>query len=115
MLFFGGYKHENIWVIIGDVRIWETNKQKLFGVYIDRKLSFDEHVPNLCQKAGRKLSVLAGLSRFMILTQKTVLMKSLAESQFDYCPLIWCFMVEYWIEKSITYTSDHCEWYIETA
>ena len=88
MLFFGGCKHENIWVIIGDVRIWETNKQKLFGVYIDRKLSFDEHVPNLCQKAGRKLSVLAGLSRFMILTQKTVLMKSLAESQFDYCPLI---------------------------
>ena len=89
--FFGGYKHESIWVIIDDVRIWETNKQKLFGVHIDRKLSFDEHVPNLCQKAGRKLSVLAGLSRFMTVTQKTVLMKSLAETQFDYCPLVLMF------------------------
>ena len=42
---------------IGDARIWESNKQKLLGVRIDRTLFFDKHVSNLCKKAGRKLSV----------------------------------------------------------
>ena len=58
----GWYKHESIWAKIGDSRIWEPNKQKLLEVHIDRTLSFDDHVSNLCKNAGRKLSVLARLS-----------------------------------------------------
>ena len=65
--------------------------KKLLGVHIDRTLSFDEHVSNLCKKAGRKLSVLARLSSYMALTQRRVLMKSFIEAQFGYCPLVWMF------------------------
>ena len=54
---------------VGGATIWESNKQKLLGVHIHRKLSFDEQVSNLCKKAGRKLSVLARLSNHMTLTQ----------------------------------------------
>ena len=90
-LLVGGYKHESIWAKIGDARIWESNKQKLLGLHIDRTLSFDEHVSNLCKKAGRKLSVLARLSSYMALTQRRVLMKSIIEAQFGYCPLVWMF------------------------
>ena len=43
-----GYKHESIWAKIGDARIWESNKQKLLGVHIDRTSYFDEHVSHLC-------------------------------------------------------------------
>ena len=64
-LLAGGYKHESIWAKIGDARIWESNKQKLLGIHIDRILSFDEHVSNLCEKAGRTLSVLAKLSSYL--------------------------------------------------
>ena len=40
----------------GDARIWKSNKQQSYwGVHIDKTLSFDEHVSNLCKKAGRKL------------------------------------------------------------
>ena len=46
-LLIGGYKHESIRAKIGDASIWESNKQKLLGVYIDRTLSFDEHISNL--------------------------------------------------------------------
>ena len=46
-LLVGGYKHESICAKIGDARIWESNKQKLLGVHIDRTLSFDEQVSNL--------------------------------------------------------------------
>ena len=60
-LLVGGYKHESIGAQIGDARIWESNKQKLFGVHIDRTLFLDERVSNLCKKAGRKLPVLARL------------------------------------------------------
>ena len=66
-------------------------KLMLLGVHIDRALSFDEHVSNLCKKAGRKLSVLARLSSYMTLTQRRVLMKSFIEAQFGYCPLVWMF------------------------
>ena len=90
-LLVAGYKHESIWAKIGDSRIWESNKQKLLGVHIDKRLSFDEHVSNLCKKAGRKLSVLARLSSYMTLTQRRVLMKSFIETQFGYCPLVWMF------------------------
>ena len=47
-LLVGGYKHGSIWAKAGDARIWKSNKQKLLGIHIDRKLFFDKHVSNLC-------------------------------------------------------------------
>ena len=41
------------------------------------------------QKGWQKLSALVRLSNFMSIKQRRVLMKSLIESQFGYCPLIW--------------------------
>ena len=90
-LIFGGYKHECIWAKIGDARTWESNKRKLFGVHMDRTLSFDKHVSSLCKKAGRKLSALASLSSYMTLTQRRVLIKSFIGAQFGYCQLVWMF------------------------
>ena len=43
---------------IGEAKIWESKKQKLLDVEIDRTLSFDEYVASLCRKGGKKLSVL---------------------------------------------------------
>ena len=64
-LLVSGRKHETLWANkIGETKIWESNKQKLFGVVIDRNLNFDEYVFDLCKKAGRKLSVLARLSNY---------------------------------------------------
>ena len=90
-LLVSGFKYENVWAKIGKTKIWESKKQKLLGVEIDRTLSFDEHIASLCRKAGKKLSVLARLSNFMCTNKKRVLMKAFIESQFSYCPLIWMF------------------------
>ena len=35
-LLISGYKHENIWAQIGTAKIWDSSKQKLFGVVTDR-------------------------------------------------------------------------------
>ena len=42
-------------------------------------------------KAGRKLTVLGGLSRHLPFNKLRLLMKSFIESQFSYCPLVWMF------------------------
>ena len=83
-LLVSGFKYGNVWAKIGKTKIWESKKQKLLGVEIDRTLSFDEHIASLCRKAEKRLSVLARLSNFMCANKKRVLMKAFIESQFSY-------------------------------
>ena len=82
-----GYKHENMWAQIGEVKIWESSKQKLLGFLLDRDLSFNEYVSFLCKKDGRKLSVLSKLSNLMSFQQRRLFIKSFTGAQFEYCPL----------------------------
>ena len=100
------HKYENVWVKIGDEKIWENAKQKLLGIEIGRNLNFDDHVISLCKKAGRKLAVLARLSKFMSFKKKRILMKTFVESQFGYCPLIWMFHSRKVNSKKIIYRND---------
>ena len=86
-LLVSGYKHENIWARIGEVKIWESSKQKL----IDGDLNLNEYVSSLCKKAGMKLSVLSRLSNLMSFQQRRLLLKPFVEAQFGYCPLVWMF------------------------
>ena len=54
-----GDKNENIWANIANEKNWESNKQKLLGLDIDRNLNFiSEHVFYLCRKPGNELSLL---------------------------------------------------------
>ena len=48
-----GLKYENIWAKTGKIKIWESKKQKLLGVEIDRTLNFDEYIASLCNKLER--------------------------------------------------------------
>ena len=66
-LLVSGNKFENIWTEIDHAQIWESPKQKLLGVVIDRDLSFDGYVSSLYRKAGKKRSALARLSNYMSL------------------------------------------------
>ena len=72
-------------------KIWNSNKQKLLSVQVDKSFSLDEHVSNLCKKACQKLSVLTKLSSCQ--KQKRILMIVFIEAQIRYCPL-GCFMEE---------------------
>ena len=60
-----------------------SDSQKLLGVTIDRKLNFNEHVTNLCDKASKKIQALASICPYIPQTQKLVLMNSYFMSQFD--------------------------------
>ena len=78
-LLVSGYKHENISVRIGEVKIWESSKTKIIRG-CNRDLNFNEYVSSLCKKAGRKLSVLSRLSKLMSFQQRKHLLKSFCRS-----------------------------------
>ena len=76
---------------INETIIDSSNKQKLLGVLIDNKLSFDQHVSNLCIKANQKLHALSRISSFMNIEKRKSIMNAFIASQFGYCPLVWMF------------------------
>ena len=76
---------------IGEFVINNSNEEKLLGIKIDTKLSFENHVSSLCKKASQKLHALARIVNYMDLSKRKSLMKAFITSQFNYCPLIWMF------------------------
>ena len=90
-LLMAGNKHEHIWVKLVDKKIWENNIVKLLGVTIDSQIKLNSHVLNICSKAGRKLSVLTRMTKYLSFDKKKILIKTFFESQFKYCPLTWMF------------------------
>ena len=88
---FSGYKFENLWVRIGNQKIWEESNVKLLGVNIDKQLKFDSHINDLCSKASKKLSAMTRLAKYLSFKKKKILFNSFFQSQFKYCPLVWMF------------------------
>ena len=81
----------DVTVKIGEFDVKNSSEEKLVGVKIDGKLSFEKHVSSLCKKASQKLHALARVKNFMDLAKRKSLMKAFITSQFNYCPLIWIF------------------------
>ena len=48
-------KNENFEANINENRISNTKFEKLLGVTFDNRLSFNHHIPNICETAGNKL------------------------------------------------------------
>ena len=72
-----GHKHELLWLKTGRSKIWESEKQNLLGIVIDQNLRFNEYILSQCKNAGRKLSVLVRIYRFMTIKRRSMLMKAL--------------------------------------
>ena len=82
---------EKYFIEIENYKIPNSICEKLLGINIDNKLSFDYHVAGLCSKASQKLHALSRISHFMKTKQRQIIMKSFIHSQFGYCPLVWMF------------------------
>ena len=74
---------------IGDSLIKTSSCDKLLGVKIDYKLTFDEHVKSLCEKANNKLRALATATPYVNTEKRKLLMNSFFSAQFNYFPLVW--------------------------
>ena len=61
--------------------------EKLLRVKTDYKLTFDNHVANLCKKANNKLKALATATSQMSIEKRKLLINFYFNAQLDYCPL----------------------------
>ena len=50
---------------IGSSTIDESNQEKLLGVIIDNKLTFEDYLSNLCKKVSNKLYALSRISHLL--------------------------------------------------
>ena len=84
-------KVTNVSVNVGTFEIKESDKVKLLGVLIDKKLNFNDHMYANYKKAGKKLSALSRLCNILPLGKRQLLMKAYIMSQFSFSPLIGMF------------------------
>ena len=69
-----------------------SKEHTILGVTTDNKITFKSHIKNLCKKASQKIAALSRLSNHLNNSQKRLLLNSIVESQFTYCPLaFWIF------------------------
>ena len=73
---------------VGDSLIKTSTCEKLVGVKIDYKLTFDIHVASLCKKANGKLRTLARPTPYITIEKWKLLMNSFFNAQLTYFPLI---------------------------
>ena len=80
--------NEKVTIKIGSHETANTKREKLLGVHLDRGLSFDYHISEICKNASRNVCALARVTSCMSLSKKRSLMNAFFNSQFNSCPLI---------------------------
>ena len=78
-------------LIFKNVPIASSSCEKLLGIKIDRKLSFEPHVESLCKKGSKKLNALARMTSSLKFKQRKLLFNAFITSQFSYAPAAWMF------------------------
>ena len=62
---------------------------------MDNKLTFQEHVQELCKNASQKVSALARISSLMRFKQRKHIVNSFITSHFSYCLLVWMLLSQH--------------------
>ena len=63
-------------VNLGNAQIENTQNEKLLGIIIDSKLSFDKHIKQICGRASAKLKILSRIGPFMNITKRKILVNA---------------------------------------
>ena len=71
-----GHKNECMISNVGSSMLIEEQNVKLLGVLIDSKLSFDDHMTNICKIAAKKLNALSRQCSILSFNHRKMLMKA---------------------------------------
>ncbi len=80
-------KIEGITINVEGVQFHSNECAKRQGVHVDRYLTFNHHVSELCRKAARKVNCLMRLSTMLPVESKLTIFNSFIVSNFLYCPV----------------------------
>ena len=76
-------------LIVENKEINNSTHERLLGVKIDSKLSFNTRIDDICKKASLKLNALSRITPHLDVKKKKLSINSLFISQFNCCSLIW--------------------------
>ena len=76
---------------INSIKVQASDDVLLLGITIDKKLTFKQHVENLCRKAQYKLHALRRIRKFLTTEKAKMLGNAFIDSPFNYAPLLWMF------------------------
>jgi len=91
MIVLGVSSVENIYINLDNIILKPSTTVKLLGITIDSKLSFKEHILDLCKKANWSVRCLFRIRKFLIFNQSKLLLNSFIISHFNYAPIFWMF------------------------
>ena len=75
--------------------IESSKEEKLPGISVDTRFSFQEHITSLCKKASQKLHVLTRMVHYINFEKGRLLMKALVYPNLIPAPLFGCFTAEH--------------------
>ena len=67
----------------------QVSSQKLLGVTIDQKLSFDDHIDKLCNKLYQRIAMLSKIKRFLPLEQRKAFYNAMIKQTMLYASNVW--------------------------
>ena len=76
---------------VKDFTIEPEHSISLLGVHIDSKLSFSEHISNVCKKSSQKVGALMRLRNLIPTSAKLQLFKAAILPHLTYCSTVWHF------------------------
>ena len=82
---------EKISVKANNYKIENSNSEKVLFVKFSNRLTFYEHVSDLCIKSSPRIYVQVRVTPFMNIFKRCILLDSFLKAQFNYCPLIRMF------------------------
>ena len=91
LLMLGRNSNQQVPLNIGDSDIENAEEEKLLGIVMDIKHTFDTHISKLCKKGGSKLFAITRTAGYMDPNKLRISMRAFVISQFQYCPLVWVF------------------------
>ena len=86
-----GTNEKNIKLTVEGFTIDQSDSVKLLGVTLDKNLSFQEHINNVCVRARKSIWCLRRVRNYLNFKQALSLYNCYIQSYFSYCPLIWMF------------------------
>ena len=88
---YGSNPDKSDLILEDSTKIPSAEEYVILGVTIDNRLTFYNHLKNLCKKIANKLNALTRIAPYLNHNQIRLIYNSFFKGQLSYCPLIWTF------------------------
>ena len=88
---FGSNPNKSDLILKDSTKIPSAEEYVVLGVTIDNRLTFYNHLKNLCKKIANKLNALTRIAPYLNHNQIRLIYNSLYKGHLSYCRFIWTF------------------------